>query len=317
MRLFPSVRNALTPGKMDRMASATGSRFRCLALAALTLGALAVGAGMGLGAYFLWFQVLRGQPRPETRALFHGVRYERRVMREPRVLVAHVVRVDMDAPGIGFLVTPLPANRRARLEAQTTSRFLAQNRLQLAINGDFFRPFRSEGLWRFYPQPGEPVRPFGLSCSRRRCTGRPSPARPTLYFSCRGRATFRRPADPCHAISGISLLRNGRARTGPLPELRHPRTAAALDRREQTLILLVVDGRQPGYSEGVTPRELARLALEAGGHNAIHLDGGGSSTLVMQHGGKPRQLNTPMHTRLAGRERPVANHLGVRARPLK
>jgi len=90
----------------------------------------------------------------------------------------------------------------------------------------------------------------------------------------------------------------------------------ALDRGNKTLLLVAVDGRQPGYSQGVTPRELAALVLRAGGYDATNLDGGGSTALVVDNNGQPLQLNAPIHTRLVGRERPVANHLGVWAPPL-
>lgn len=278
---------------------------------------LGAGAGLGVAAYLVWFNALRRQPAPLQMPLFQGVTYERRVSRSPRPVVSHLVRVRIDAPGIRFFVTrPRPHGGR-RLRAQTVSGFLERNHLQLAINGDFFRPWRSDGLWDYYPKVGDPVDVYGLSCSGRRCHGRATPGRPALYFSCSGRVSFRRPPrDLCHAISGISLLRDGQVHLGPIPARRHPRTAVALDREERHLLLLVVDGRQPGFSEGVTPRELALLARGAGGHNAVNLDGGGSSALVMEKDGKPHQLSSPIHTRLVGRERPVANHLGVGARTL-
>ena len=89
----------------------------------------------------------------------------------------------------------------------------------------------------------------------------------------------------------------------------------ALDAAGTTLLLVVVDGRQPNYSGGVTLPELADLVVEFGGWAALNLDGGGSSTLVAEGpDGRPRVLNSPIHGRHPpGRERPVANHLGVYA----
>jgi exopolysaccharide biosynthesis protein len=77
--------------------------------------------------------------------------------------------------------------------------------------------------------------------------------------------------------------------------------------------LIVVDGRQPNYSEGVTLPELTQIVIEHGGDAALNLDGGGSSTLVVEGPkGEPAVLNSPVHGRIPpGRERPVANHLGV------
>ena len=78
----------------------------------------------------------------------------------------------------------------------------------------------------------------------------------------------------------------------------------------------VIDGRQPNFSEGVTLEELAAIIRAHGGWTALHLDGGGSSTLAREDAdGRPSVVNAPIHGRHPpGRERPVANHLGVFAR---
>jgi hypothetical protein len=47
------------------------------------------------------------------------------------------------------------------------------------------------------------------------------------------------------------------------------------------ILLVVVDGRQPGYSTGMTMQEFARLFLDLGAVDAMNLDGGGSSTMVV------------------------------------
>ncbi len=59
----------------------------------------------------------------------------------------------------------------------------------------------------------------------------------------------------------------------------HPRTAAGVT-RSGDLILLVVDGRQAA-SRGVDLGELAAIMRDLGCHEALNLDGGGSSTLVV------------------------------------
>ncbi|HKO98652.1 MAG TPA: phosphodiester glycosidase family protein [Pyrinomonadaceae bacterium] len=63
---------------------------------------------------------------------------------------------------------------------------------------------------------------------------------------------------------------------------RHPRTAIA--RLESgKLLLITVDGRQPGVSVGMSLQELAELLRELGAVDAINLDGGGSTTMVVHH----------------------------------
>ncbi len=57
---------------------------------------------------------------------------------------------------------------------------------------------------------------------------------------------------------------------------RHPRTALGI--AGNSLILVAVDGRQPGYSTGMTLYELAELLRSLGASEALNLDGGGSTT---------------------------------------
>ncbi len=80
---------------------------------------------------------------------------------------------------------------------------------------------------------------------------------------------------------------------------RHPRTVFAWN--DTHWFLVVIDGRSP-ISVGMTFPEMAELLTETlGATEALNLDGGGSSTLVVD--GQVR--NVPSD----GRERPVANAL--------
>ena len=84
------------------------------------------------------------------------------------------------------------------------------------------------------------------------------------------------------------------------------------------MIILLVDGRQPNYSEGVTMAELVGILREYGAYSALNLDGGGSTTLAIEgESGEPVLLNSPIDNRIPGRERPVANHLGIFARRIE
>jgi exopolysaccharide biosynthesis protein len=95
-------------------------------------------------------------------------------------------------------------------------------------------------------------------------------------------------------------------------EVIHPRTAIGVNRNGRYVYLVVVDGRQPFYSAGATFQELAELMLDLGAHFAMALDGGGSSALVIEGGdGRALVLNSPIDNYIPGRERPVANHIGV------
>ncbi|MES2124647.1 MAG: phosphodiester glycosidase family protein [Gemmatimonadota bacterium] len=61
---------------------------------------------------------------------------------------------------------------------------------------------------------------------------------------------------------------------------RHPRSAVGFTRDSSTLLLVTVDGRQPA-SAGMDLLELSRLMLRLGAFEALNLDGGGSSTLIV------------------------------------
>jgi len=119
--------------------------------------------------------------------------------------------------------------------------------------------------------------------------------------SWRSAAVLERPGDPPltveEAVGGFPvLLRDGEpvlhlaegvpASFGPA---RHPRTAVAWDREADRLLLVTVDGRQPGYSVGMTLQELTALLVRIGATDAINLDGGGSTAMVV--GG--RVVNRP------------------------
>lgn len=112
------------------------------------------------------------------------------------------------------------------------------------------------------------------------------------------------------AISGIGrILVNGEKPedAGLLIKGRQPRTALGLSEDNSTLILMVVDGR--GDSIGATNEEMVWLMREYGAYNAMHFDGGGSSTMVAKttENGQTEVKNTVSD----GAQRKIMNGLGV------
>jgi hypothetical protein len=90
---------------------------------------------------------------------------------------------------------------------------------------------------------------------------------------------------------------------GILTDRRHPRSAVGV-LSDGRIVLLVVDGRRPSHSLGMTLLELAAELRTLGVVDAMNLDGGGSSVLVV--GGRP--VTVPSEE--TG-ERPVADALVV------
>ena len=60
-----------------------------------------------------------------------------------------------------------------------------------------------------------------------------------------------------------------------------PRTAIG-QRKDGIVLMLVIDGRRAGHSLGVDMVELTNIMLNYGAYNASNLDGGGSSTIVVE-----------------------------------
>ena len=114
--------------------------------------------------------------------------------------------------------------------------------------------------------------------------------------------------------AGPQLVTGGRVdvtdeREKMVPAFRtetHPRTAIAslVDGRA---LLLVADGRHPPERVGMALDDLARLLIDLGAREAINLDGGGSSAMVVKGG----VVNYPSD---ASGERAVSDAIIVRAR---
>jgi hypothetical protein len=120
-----------------------------------------------------------------------------------------------------------------------------------------------------------------------------------------------------HVVSGAGLLRvNGRSldnweETEALSaqrflDMRHPRTVIGVD-SDGFIWLAAIDGRQVDYSVGMTFADLQALCDRLQLTDALNLDGGGSTTMVVQG----RVVNRPSDTSGA---RPVSDAILVHGR---
>jgi hypothetical protein len=120
----------------------------------------------------------------------------------------------------------------------------------------------------------------------------------------------RAPDPNAEMVAGFPLLLSegkvvGDLEVGARPDwaaARHPRTAVGVDATRRTLWLVVVDGRREGAAEGMSLPELAGLLRALGADNAMNLDGGGSSVMVIRGATVSRPADPTG-------ERPVANAL--------
>ena len=303
----------------------TPLRIHALILSALLT--LLTGRGVALAAAV----PDRFRPITETAEPFVGVTHYRVVqpfdepkIALPRPLVIHLVEVDPDAPGVSFVATPDNDEAPGPFTRRTVTDFAEAAGVAVAVNANFFT--RDDPSGAAYPERGSDA--IGLAMAHGVLIARPHPRLDDSLVLLEGdRVEIIEgddvPGDAVHAVSGNQrLVRNGEVDT---PDDRftrtpNPRTAVGIDRDTGRVWLAVVDGRQADYSEGLRTDELARVLIAFGVEDAINLDGGGSSALVFadRPDGGLRTVNSPSDAatpRAPGRERGVANHLGVHARP--
>lgn len=212
----------------------------------------------------------------------------------------HVMLVDLDNPEVAVVATR-PEDRFI-----TTTEFARRYDTEVAINANFYGR-GSCGL-----AMGDGVvfeRAYEDGCGASLGFGRANESSPFDSLNI--------PRGPAPAtwirevLSGKPwLLRDGRAPTAwvrPQHIYRpNPRTAVGLTGDRRTLVLLAADGRRPGVP-GLTGFQLVAALREFGVTDAVNLDGGGSTTMVVDG----RIANHPSDRV----ERSVMTHLGVRVRP--
>lgn len=254
-------------------------------------------------------------PNSIKQSVFKGVTYYRTVRTSPRRLVTHVLEIDTKSvEALRFLVTPPVRDTIPQLCTRTTSQFLDDNDLQIAINGDEYQYLNpTEYPPQNYCTSGDPVSPAGYAASRGKAYSQKLAGRPILYLNQKNEITFDTPKGKIYnAISGERMLVTKGAKVGGLDTQQlQPRTAMGINQNGRWLYLIVMDGREEA-SEGASFSELADALVSYGVYTGMSFDGGGSSTMVIEGVDKrPRLLNTPVNENTVGKERAVANHLGI------
>jgi exopolysaccharide biosynthesis protein len=228
---------------------------------------------------------------------------------------AYVVRIDLNAPGVGFTTTPHSGSLETT--SQTTSQFLASSGSQVAINAAFFDPCGCSTT------TSDAKNLEGLAISSGALVSPDQVGNASLLITQDNHASMAaggtaNTSNIWTAVSGGGfVLQNGiDVVNGSLPGdplNPNPRSIVGLSQDGSTMFLVAIDGRQARYSNGVTQAEEADFMYALGAYNAINLDGGGSTALVVQGAdGSPDTLNRPS----GGAQRYDGNNLGVYAAPL-
>lgn len=273
------------------------------------------------------------EERLERCQLADGLAYHRIESNDPAERVAHVLIADLSHPGLRVGLTEPDPSAGLQYRAMRLSTFLDRTGALAAINASYFLPFAggSEGGDDYIPQEfaaaevsgavyvdGETVSPVDWETDRR--------VEAIICFEPGQAVLVAGQICPDGFATGLSsgphLIENGEAKAprprpgqtqaeASVPGPGGPRTAIGLAEDGTRLIMIVADGRQPGYSEGMNNAALIELFQAFGAHDAMSLDGGGSSTMGVRGEAGPVILNRPIHTRVPGRERPLGNHIAI------
>ena len=272
------------------------------------------------------FLTLRAQaefPAPtvrEAKQPYPAIEITRLEYAKPRPLRVWAVRIDTSNPDVEFVVTPR-ANTEPGFNTRcaTTLEFAQAECVQLAVNGSPFTPLRN--------QSGESMKIEGLHLSRGELIAPPDP-RP--HYAALLIAPDNKPAVKQYPLAATDLARARHGLGGyqvvvcagknllvdydPGSTPPHPRTAYGTSENGKYLWWLIADGRQPGRSEGLHFSELGELAVSLGIADLLNMDGGGSTTLVMQDSTTHsfEVVNAPVGLGIAGTLRQNGNNFGVR-----
>jgi hypothetical protein len=248
--------------------------------------------------------------------------WKRKRIDEPHRVALYILRVDLRSSQIAvatFIADDPDGDGPAEAELVNPVELALRHQALAAVNANAFSPIPDEegNVSRLY-FPGMPVDILGLAAAdgeRRSGVHAPPHNDLCLWFDPTGRPHIGTvPHSDVQVALGINawwgdLVKDGEALPPPGGD-RHPRTAAGFDASGKWLFLVVVDGRQPGYSEGMTLGELADFMVQLGTNRAINLDGGGSSVmLIADENGRLQVVNQPSGRFL----RPVPVLIGVRA----
>ena len=202
--------------------------------------------------------------------------------------VAYALRVDLHAPGIHFYTAPHQGSLNT--VASTTSQYLQKYGLQVAINANFFSPCCNAA--------NEEKTVLGLAVSDGNTVsaadGTPG-QNASLLIDQKNHASIAETTNTTdisnvfNAVTGSGIIvQDGLNVGGDTPygdgADPNPRTSVGLSQDGRYLYVIVIDGRQPGYSVGTTSVETADIMIAFGAYTAINLDGGGSTDLVEDNG---------------------------------
>lgn len=241
------------------------------------------------------------------------------IRQTPRPLRIYYLKVALNAPGLEVFTLPGedpdgPGPAESQL-TEPTDLFRKFHAL-VAVNANAFERLNGDKAAAPNWFEGLPVDIHGLVVSDKIIISPVEKNRTSFWIDALGKPHIGTPTPSDSIKEAVAdwfspLLIDSKIIPDAADRALHPRTALGFDGTGNWLLLVVVDGRQPGFSEGVTLFELADIFKSHGCSQSINLDGGGSSIMLIQESGKDvRTVNSPSDKK----HRPVPVMLGVRKR---
>ncbi len=218
-----------------------------------------------------------------------------------------IVEADLNNPLVTIkAATPNNSNVYAKQTVSDIARFndVTGSRVIAAVNGDFFNTTTSEPQSILY-RNNMPVKSVSKLCALCTAISVDNQGMPSIIIK-------DKPVDSTkikEAIGGYHLLIKDSLRVAQGDPSIEPRTSVGITSNNMVYIV-VVDGRKADYSNGMSFAQLSDVFAALGVRDAINLDGGGSTTLVVKEGTTFSVKNNPSD----GNQRAVANALAIVAR---
>ncbi len=230
-----------------------------------------------------------------------GIEYQLKELSVPRTNRVHVLRVDMSKNRVrpAVVVAPDP-------DGAGPAEAVLMNPLKLAA-GPQTLAFINANPWCSLPDEagkknrdwfeGQAVDINGLAVSSGVVRSPVGKECVPVRMTAEGKVFIGAEGAEASVLEGLAgwqqIVKEGKNVAPPSAALA-PRTALGIDQESSVLWLVVVDGRQDGYSEGMSWRELGAFMLELGCRGAVNLDGGGSSVMGLAGpDGQLRVVNSP------------------------
>ncbi|MBK8018350.1 MAG: phosphodiester glycosidase family protein [Betaproteobacteria bacterium] len=265
----------------------------------------------------------QGEAATTVTTPYLGITYTERIGENVagRNVSMRILEIDLDAPGIGFALTPAGGTRDT--VRQSTLGFLNATDAQFAVNSHFFLPFPSSdtdaNLVGFAASNGTvissfeaPIQNYALVTNSPAINIAPDNSGSVVHAD----TSF---ADGRHVVENVTLgtafagsaqiVTNGTVTIPQYQDASHPdalltvnqtysnanswynlfnaRTAIGLTQDNSTLVIFTVDrntnaARGP-LSDGLSVGQVAQIMIDDYGvWNGLNMDGGGSTTLAMR-----------------------------------